>query len=722
MIVTLTPAPCHCRQSPTFPDQPGQRRWAFKTGSDVYSNPADNLIDEEKATPWLPGQLTFTAHTTAGTPVDHGPSQVVQATKLRSGLAGSHVRVVAAAAACLTLAVCLPWVVVVDAAALGELAQNPDCAGDAGFIGTHCVCEHPRTCTGSHCTHAGPMKHVSGWNPAHCFDCTCSGSMNTDNAAAQALPPPGETSDGVGLTEVAINVNNATAAAAGDAAKPILHRETGTAAGWHIRWVSVPGWNKAHVRRDIMAAVPIESEEVIPATENSWQNAGNNRDCVPINPDDPDGPGSWKEELQSLTILVVYQRCEVMAETYADEFNRRGRQGLVLLHLGNEIPFDTWDDSSFCTQRMYSLGFPVIRTFYSKHCAALPHVSFIPLGVQRIGSEAHPTLRGKVEVTATNGVYLPWHFFVHIGLDSPTAAERQWLWFFKSKANRRSDFARMALVERFTEFTPHIVDYKSWSANASVPFTNDQTSWKLARIKDPFQAGLCNSVFALVPSGNAQDTWRIMEALECGCIPVTNDGGQYFRHWWPEALVDEMIHTDMHAMKPDPAPLVRELLRNPKALEAKRRRIATLYAEFKRSWQRRVASILSSAATDAATDIPTLIMEPLSANVPKRSQITDHRGWEVKLVAANAGCEYRNDVGETSFSRWIGKATTVDECMVMVLEATRCDSTIFVWAAAESKCGCLRPQTGDCEVAPYRTGSQTTAIYKIIPAGHKESY
>ena len=32
-------------QSPTFPDQPGQRRWAFKTGSDVYSNPADNLID-----------------------------------------------------------------------------------------------------------------------------------------------------------------------------------------------------------------------------------------------------------------------------------------------------------------------------------------------------------------------------------------------------------------------------------------------------------------------------------------------------------------------------------------------------------------------------------------------------------------------------------------------------------------------------------------------------
>ena len=85
-------------------------------------------------------------------------SQVVQATKLRSGLAGSHMRVVAAAAACLTLAVCLPWVVV-DAAALGELAQNPDPAllvrellrncGDAGFIiGTHCVCQHPRTCTG----------------------------------------------------------------------------------------------------------------------------------------------------------------------------------------------------------------------------------------------------------------------------------------------------------------------------------------------------------------------------------------------------------------------------------------------------------------------------------------------------------------------------------------------------------------------------------------------
>ena len=175
----------------------------------------------------------------------------------------------------------------------------------------------------------------------------------------------------------------------------------------------------------------------------------------------------------------------------------------------------------------------MIRTFYSKHCAALPHVSFIPLGCQRIGDsgETHPTLRGKVEVTATsNAEYHPWHFFVHIALESPTAAERQWLWFFKSKANRRSDFSRMALVERFTEFSPHIVDYKSWSANASVPFTNDQTSWKLTRIinMDPFQAALCNSVFALVPSGNAQDTWRITEALECGCIPVINDGGQYF--------------------------------------------------------------------------------------------------------------------------------------------------------------------------------------------------
>ena len=121
------------------------------------------------------------------------------------------------------------------------------------------------------------------------------------------------------------------------------------ARGWHIRWVSVPGWNKAHVRRDVLAGVSIESEEVVPGIKGTQ--AGH-RNCVPISPDDPDGPGSWKEELQSLTVVVVYQGCEVRAETYVDEFKRRGRQGLVLLHLGNEVPFDTADDSSFCNQRM----------------------------------------------------------------------------------------------------------------------------------------------------------------------------------------------------------------------------------------------------------------------------------------------------------------------------------------------------------------------------------
>ena len=60
--------------------------------------------------------------------------------------------------------------------------------------------------------------------------------------------------------------------------------------------------------------------------------------------------------------------------------------------------------------------------------------------------------------------------------------------------------------------------------------------------EDEYSRVLGDSIFALAPTGNVAETWRLTEALDAGAIPVVTGDSAHFRSaGYPPALVDLFV-------------------------------------------------------------------------------------------------------------------------------------------------------------------------------------
>ena len=130
--------------------------------------------------------------------------------------------------------------------------------------------------------------------------------------------------------------------------------------------------------------------------------------------------------------------------------------------------------------------------------------------------------------------------------------------------------------------------------------TDEADAQKLSTAE--YTARMCNTKIAPAPRGMGLETFRFSEALECGSIPIVDDGGKVFHKYMP-GLHEHAIVTDTEWKKTiNGEPLaehITNLLRNPVNLERRRVAAQVWYRDYKRSLQSRIAEVIHSAKRPA---------------------------------------------------------------------------------------------------------------------------
>ena len=114
--------------------------------------------------------------------------------------------------------------------------------------------------------------------------------------------------------------------------------------------------------------------------------------------------------------------------------------------------------------------------------------------------------------------------------------------------------------------------------------------------RDPdYATHMCSAYFVLCPRGNVEDTWRLIEALRCGAIPIVTDGGQYYHHYMPVALTSTFVTVDRglsDASVRSAVAKVAAALGNRPLLSGWSHRVRERFLAWDAEWQRSVAAML----------------------------------------------------------------------------------------------------------------------------------
>jgi hypothetical protein len=99
-----------------------------------------------------------------------------------------------------------------------------------------------------------------------------------------------------------------------------------------------------------------------------------------------------------------------------------------------------------------------------------------------------------------------------------------------------------------------------------------------------YTASMCSLAVAPCPRGHGWETFRFTEALECGAIPIIDDGGKIFSNYMPGLNNVVLTTTTEWKTTTDGRPLVdvvAELLNNPIKLEQKQKALIKWYNDYK---------------------------------------------------------------------------------------------------------------------------------------------
>jgi hypothetical protein len=240
--------------------------------------------------------------------------------------------------------------------------------------------------------------------------------------------------------------------------------------------------------------------------------------------------------------LVIDQRIKAGSLSYYSNYYRTGAR-FALLHLSDEGFADDCSVYGYCEQ--------VFRNYWSPDLAQRGDVGFLPLGY-----------KSGFRIDA-----------VH-----KSARERSYLWSFMGEQNRPTRPQMLDALEILEPSYVHVSD--AFGEGNYLPLAE-------------YQAILEDSIFAACPSGfRSLDSFRIYEALECGCIPVVErrPGPDYFTELFggnhPLLEAPDWIEARRR---------MQTLLADPAALEARRRACAAWWREYRVRLTRDVAGKLRAA-------------------------------------------------------------------------------------------------------------------------------
>lgn len=252
------------------------------------------------------------------------------------------------------------------------------------------------------------------------------------------------------------------------------------------------------------------------------------------------------EEIEDRSIVVVSSNLNVpdFIQCFERLHEKNIRFGVILLS----------DEGYVAPTEFYSYASFVFRNYWHKKFVGVENVVVFPLGC------APGFWKGGARVLRE-------------------AKEREYVWSFagqiEGKPTRQTMMAHLGTVPNFFIHPTH-----QWGVL-------DPNALSAADHRDL----LLNTLFVPCPAGWWNlDSFRLCEALECGCIPIVEKFPlDYFRHFLGE-------HPFLSVTSWAEAPaLMNALLKNPEALEALRLKCQSWWVEYKHAMNKKLVGVVTEA-------------------------------------------------------------------------------------------------------------------------------
>ena len=327
---------------------------------------------------------------------------------------------------------------------------------------------------------------------------------------------------------------------------------------WDLRWHTPHGWEKEYVRSQLLSGVPVATEFPPLCVGGVEAQLRSPLSCQPLT------------AFRRGRVIAVFRSRQGSSVANAEVVHRYAAAGAtpIAVVLGDEnlaLPCGRRNSSS-CTSApcrartdLHSRARLVLRNYFDATCATRKNVLTLPLGV-RSGTTHSAQQRRQ---------------------------PRTIVWAF---ASAHATPLRTTLVQL-------LLAAGAPRHRLAYPGTTDEyASW------------LSQAQLAPTPSGNSPDTWRFMEALDCGALPILDaNASRYYRRWLPASLTSTFVHLEVAcaaAVHEQPArcshsasalAALERLLQQPTQLEARRLTMVKAYEAWRAATRahvmRRVAAL-----------------------------------------------------------------------------------------------------------------------------------
>lgn len=254
------------------------------------------------------------------------------------------------------------------------------------------------------------------------------------------------------------------------------------------------------------------------------------------------------EQVRDRAIIVVGGLNQEKLDAYLNKFKERNFT-FGLIHLSDEW----YSDPTHC----YNSAAFVYRNYWHKNFLTSPHVRSFPLGYK-------------------NGFWGNCH-----NREIKEAKRRAFTWSFAGQINKSTRIAMISQMKKIPSYFIHEIQTFA-----------DPKSLAPEKYRDL----LLDSLFVPCPRGGWNlDSFRVYEALECGCIPIVEKGPlDYFTKFLGE-------HPFLTVGSWDEAPaLIENALKNPEQLEKLRNVCQEWWKTYKRNLQHEVAKTVKAHFAESA--------------------------------------------------------------------------------------------------------------------------
>ena len=285
----------------------------------------------------------------------------------------------------------------------------------------------------------------------------------------------------------------------------------------------------------------------------------------------------------------------------------------------NHPCFSTWRN----IKKIFAKAPLVVRNYHHPECAGLPNVQTVPVGIQ--SGQLQPARARRHHLRRYAWTFSSGHStHLRSAMVEALLREQRLAPFALAYPLKASKLVNAASTHVASMAVPSSLPINGASMPPARPAAPDSSlvietgdGQAFGKPMANYTVVLCDASFALCPTGNHIETWRLMEALDCGAIPIiASEQAAYYEELMP-SVARHFIVLDVtcaaskrYTRKTAPCfprtphnttSALAELVANPDALQQRRAALAAAYEAHRRAYRQEVARGLGALETEKPT-------------------------------------------------------------------------------------------------------------------------